>query len=50
LSTEEFNAVNTVFKEFRKCNTKVEMDVEGYLDTAQKIIKEFDINVVLSQF
>ncbi len=42
LSTEEFNKVNKLFKEFRKCKTKVEMGVEGYLDTAQKIINKFD--------
>lgn len=42
LSYGEFSKVNALFKEFRKCNTKIEMDVEGYLETAQKIIQRFD--------
>lgn len=43
LSSEEFNAVYTLFKEFRKNNTKIEMDMNGYLNTAEKIIKRFDV-------
>lgn len=42
LSSEKFNDVKLLFNEFRKCNTKLEMDVYEYLETAKKIILQFD--------
>jgi hypothetical protein len=42
LSNSEFEAVYALYKELRKCNTKMEMDTDGYVDTAVKIIKKFD--------
>lgn len=42
LSSEEFNKVYELYKQMRKCNTKLLLDVNGYLDTAEKIIREFD--------
>lgn len=42
LSKEEFNRIYALFKEMRKCNTKMQMNIDLYLDTAVKIIKEFD--------
>ena len=42
LSKQEFDQVYALFKEMRKCNTKMQMNIELYLDTAVKIIKEFD--------
>lgn len=42
LSKEEFNAVYALYKEMRGCKTKVQMDMDGYLNTALKIIKRFD--------
>lgn len=42
LSGPEFESVYALYKEFRKCNTKMEMDQYGYVDTAVKIIKKFD--------
>lgn len=42
LSRSEFESVYALYKELRKCNTKMEMDKYGYIDTAVKIIKKFD--------
>lgn len=42
LSHSEFESVYALYKELRKCNTKIEMDKYGYIDTAVKIIKKFD--------
>ncbi|MFR7758307.1 MAG: hypothetical protein ACLU3G_04335 [Christensenellales bacterium] len=42
LSKEEFNRIYALFEEMRKCNTKMQMNIDLYLDTAVKIIKEFD--------
>lgn len=42
LPKKEFNQVYDLFKKMRKCKTKMSMDSHGYLDTAIKIIKEFD--------
>ena len=42
LSNSEFESVYALYKELRKCNTKMEMDTDGYVDTAVKIIKKFD--------
>ncbi len=38
----EFSKVYALYKELRKCNTKLEMDLEGYYETAVKIIIKFD--------
>ena len=42
LSKEEFDRIYALFKEMQKCNTKMQMNIDLYLDTAVKIIKEFD--------
>jgi len=42
LSRTEFKAIYAFYKELRKCNTKMEMDIYGYIETAIKIIKKFD--------
>ena len=42
LNEEQFNNVYALFNELRKCNTKMEMNVNGYLDMAEDIIKKFD--------
>lgn len=42
LSRSEFESVYALYKELRKCNTKMEMDKYGYIDTAVTIIKKFD--------
>ena len=42
LSADEFNQVYILFKEMRKCKTKLLLNMDGYVDTAIKIIKEFD--------
>ena len=42
LSNDEYNRVYKKFCEFRKCKTKIDMDMDGYLKTAVDIIKEFD--------
>lgn len=42
LSKEEFESVYALFKELRKCNTKIEMDMFSYIETANKIILRFD--------
>lgn len=42
LSKEEFDGVYTLYKELRKCKTKMQMDMAGYTETAVKIIKMFD--------
>lgn len=42
LSKKEFESVYALFKELRKCNTKIEMDMSGYLETAKSIILRFD--------
>lgn len=42
LSKSEFEAVYALYKELRKCKTKMVMDKRGYIDTAIKIIKKFD--------
>jgi hypothetical protein len=42
LSGAEFESVYALYKELRKCKTKIEMDKYSYIDTAVKIIKKFD--------
>lgn len=42
LSKKECESVYALFKELRKCNTKIEMDMSGYLETAKSIILRFD--------
>lgn len=42
LSSEEFNQISGLFKEMRKCTTKMPMTMDLYCDTAVKIILEFD--------
>jgi len=42
LQSDQFNLVYDLYKQMRKCKTKMAMDQDGYLDTAIKIIKEFD--------
>jgi hypothetical protein len=42
LQSDQFNLVYDLYKQMRKCKTKMPLDQDGYLDTATKIIKEFD--------
>ena len=42
LLPEQFNDVYNLYKQMRKCKTRIPMDIDGYMDTAVKIIKEFD--------
>ena len=42
LTKDEFEQVYALYKELRKCTTKMKLDMEGYLDTALKIIRRFD--------
>lgn len=42
LSPFEFERVYSLYKEMRKCKTKLPTDFEAYISTAIKIIKEFD--------
>jgi len=42
LSVEEFKEVYDLFNKLRGCNTKMKMNLEGYLETCMDIIKKFD--------
>lgn len=42
LSSEEFNQVYNLFNELQKCNTKMELDKDGYYNAAADIILKFD--------
>ena len=42
LASDQFNKVYALYKEMRKCKTKLTLDMQGYFDTAIKIIKRFD--------
>lgn len=42
LSPREYEQVHALYKEMRKCKTKLPTDIEAYISTAIKIIKEFD--------
>ena len=37
-----FEQVYALYKRFNKCNTKMELDFEGYYTTAIAILREFD--------
>ena len=43
LSSQQFEKVYYLFKEFRKCNGKIVMDLDTYYKTAVTIIKKFDV-------
>ena len=42
LDSDTYKKVYKLFTDLRKCNTKIEMDLEGYYKTAVDIIKRFD--------
>ena len=42
LSSEEFNQIYSLFNELQKCNTKMELNQEGYYSTTVDIITKFD--------
>lgn len=42
LSKGEFEQVYSLYKQMRKCSTKIPVDLEGYFDMALKIIQRFD--------
>jgi len=42
LSKEEYESVYALFKELRKCDTKIEMDFFGYVETVKEIILKYD--------
>ena len=42
LDNEKYEKIYNLFLSFRKCNTKIKMDLEGYYNTAIDIIKKFD--------
>lgn len=42
LSSEQYRDVYALFQEYRKCNTKLSITMDDYLDIAIKIIKSFD--------
>ncbi|MDO4983722.1 MAG: hypothetical protein Q4E35_09250 [Eubacteriales bacterium] len=42
LSPHQFEQISNLFFEFNKCTTKMDMDMDAYLDTCLKIIKEYD--------
>lgn len=42
LSPKEFNEVYNLFRNLRTCKTKIQMDVDGYLQQAIEIVKRFD--------
>lgn len=43
LSSQQFEKVYALFKELRKCNSKMDMNIEDYYKTAVIIIKKFDV-------
>lgn len=43
LSPQQFEKVYSLFKEFRKCNSKIDMDIDTYYKIAVSIIKKFDM-------
>ncbi len=43
LSDIQFKAVYALYKELRECDTKMEMDINGYYATCIDIIKQFDV-------
>lgn len=42
LPLEQYKDVYALFQEYRKCNTKLSITIDGYMDIAVKIIKTFD--------
>ena len=42
LSEKDFKQVYNLYKQFKKCNNKMKMDLNGYYETATYIIKKFD--------
>lgn len=50
LSDNQFKAVYALYQELRKCNTKMEMDIEGYYTTCIDIIKRFDVLAPYEKF
>ncbi len=42
LSKEQYNKIYKIYSELRNCNTKMELDLNGYYETAIDIIKKFD--------
>lgn len=42
LSKEDFEKVYALYKEFKKCRTKMVLDMNAYLECATQIIKRFD--------
>ena len=42
LSPNEFNQIYNLYKKLKNCTTKLELDKEGYYETAIDIIKKFD--------
>ncbi len=43
LSNNQFKAVYALYQDLRTCNTKMEMDINGYYATCIDIIKRFDV-------
>lgn len=43
LPAQEFKSIYALYGELRKCTTKMEMDMNGYLGTVVDIIKRFDV-------
>jgi len=42
LSQEQYKNVYMLYREYRKCNTKLQLTMNGYLNIAIKLIKSFD--------
>lgn len=42
LTHEDFRKVYSLYHELRKCKIKMQIDIDGYYDTAIQIIKRFD--------
>ena len=42
LSPSKFNEVYFLFRQLRTCNTKTQMDIDGYLKQTIEIIRKFD--------
>lgn len=42
LSKDDFDKVYALYKKMRKCKTPINMDINGYYETAINILREFD--------
>ncbi len=42
LSKDDFDKVYALYKKMRKCKTSIDMDINGYYETAINILREFD--------